>query len=89
MYRASSSGRDMIGWARLTSTTDINRPIATGTAVDLGEHGHGNVASQVRPHSLDLLWSEVERWPKGPFGALCNISITTRHSAGPRIGGLV
>lgn len=38
--RAPATGRYTIGRAPLTSPTDINRPVAMATAVDLGGHGH-------------------------------------------------
>ena len=38
-HRTLPSGRCTIG-SRLTSTTDINRPVTGAIAVDLGGHGH-------------------------------------------------
>ncbi len=64
---------DLDGCSRLSRRQRCRPPGATSRSRE-----GSNVASrQVRPHSLDLLSSEVERSPKGPFGALCKISITS------------
>jgi hypothetical protein len=75
--KGTGSGRP----TRSTSTAALGSAGGDGAgppgATGRSREGSNVASRQVRPHSLDLLSSEVERSPKGPFGALCKISLTS------------